>query len=131
MNSAFTGIGAISMFTEDLEASKAFYADVFGLSPIFEGETSVVFQFGELVLNVLKTEEAHGLIAPAKVAGPDAGVRMQFTVEVDDVDAVCAELAGKGVSLINGPVDQPWGRRTACFADPSGHNWEVAQILEG
>jgi catechol 2,3-dioxygenase-like lactoylglutathione lyase family enzyme len=131
MNAAFTGIGAISMFTEDLAAAKAFYTDVFGLKPLFEDENAVGFEFGGVVLNFLKTEEAHGLIAPAKVASPDAGARTQFTIEVDDVDAVCVELTGKGVSLINGPVDQPWGRRTACFADPSGHNWEVAQMIAG
>jgi len=34
-----------------------------------------------------------------------------------------------GVTLLNGPVDRPWGRRTAAFADPSGNVWEVAQIL--
>src|SRR5690606_36576296 len=109
MNSAFSGIGAISMFTEDLAASRAFYADVLGLEQVFETENSVVFQLGELVLNILDVSEAHGLIAPAKVATPGAGVRMQFTFEVDDVDAVCEMLARKGVALINGPVDQPWG----------------------
>ncbi len=131
MNAAFTGIGAISMFTEDLAATKTFYMDVFGLKPLFEDENAVGFEFGGVVLNMLKTEEARGLIAPAKVASPDAGARVQFTIEVDDVDAVCFELASQGVALINGPVDQPWGRRTACFADPSGHNWEVAQVIAG
>lgn len=131
MKAAFRGIGAISMFTEDLAASRAFYADVLDLEQVFETENSVVFQLGELVLNLLDVSEAHGLIAPARVAGPEAGVRVQFTIEVPDVDAVCEMLASKGVALINGPVDQPWGRRTACFADPAGHNWEVAQILEG
>ncbi|MET0609013.1 MAG: VOC family protein, partial [Gaiellaceae bacterium] len=25
-----------------------------------------------------------------------------------------------------GPIDRPWGLRTAAFADPDGHVWEVA-----
>jgi uncharacterized glyoxalase superfamily protein PhnB len=33
--------------------------------------------------------------------------------------------------LLNGPIDRPWGRRTAAFADPAGHLWEVAQELAG
>jgi uncharacterized glyoxalase superfamily protein PhnB len=49
---------------------------------------------------------------------------------VDDTDAVCAELARHGVELVNGPIDREWGVRTACFADPAGHLWEVAQALE-
>ncbi len=49
-----------------------------------------------------------------------------FTIEVDDVDAVCARLADRGVELLNGPMDRPWGIRTASFRDPGGHIWEIA-----
>lgn len=50
---------------------------------------------------------------------------------MDDVDAVCAELTGHGVELLNGPVNRPWGVRTASFTDPGGHIWEIAQDLPG
>ena len=33
----------------------------------------------------------------------------------------------RGVELLNGPLDREWGVRTAAFADPDGHVWEVAQ----
>ena len=45
------------------------------------------------------------------------------------MDAVCAELARRGVQLLNGPMDRPWGIRTASFTDPAGHIWEIAQDL--
>ncbi|MGI8761348.1 MAG: VOC family protein [Jatrophihabitantaceae bacterium] len=61
------------------------------------------------------------------VAPPDAGSRFQLTIEVPDVDAVCATLAARGVELLNGPIDRPWGVRTASFRDPGGHIWEIAQ----
>jgi lactoylglutathione lyase len=32
--------------------------------------------------------------------------RIQFTIEVEDDDSVCAELAARGVTLINGPMDR-------------------------
>jgi lactoylglutathione lyase len=35
-------------------------------------------------------------------------------------------LADSGIQLLNGPVDRAWGLRTAAFADPDGHVWEVA-----
>jgi catechol 2,3-dioxygenase-like lactoylglutathione lyase family enzyme len=63
---------------------------------------------------------------PAKVAGPDAGSQFQFTIDIDDVDAMCAELAQRGVELLNGPIDRPWGIRTASFRDPAGHILEIA-----
>jgi uncharacterized glyoxalase superfamily protein PhnB len=66
------------------------------------------------------------LIAPAVLAPPDAGYRSQLTVHVADVDAVCARLAARGVPLLNGPMDRPWGVRTASFVDPGGHIWEIA-----
>jgi uncharacterized glyoxalase superfamily protein PhnB len=38
-------------------------------------------------------------------------------------------LRGRGVEFLNGPQDRPWGQRTAAFADPDGHVWEIAQEL--
>ena len=32
-------------------------------------------------------------------------------------------------ALVDGPMDRPWGIRTAAFADPGGHIWEIAQTL--
>lgn len=119
-------IGAITLFVEDLPATKRFYQDVFALPVAFEDDASAVFKFDNTMINLLQTEEAPELIRPAPVAAPDAGARMQFTIQVDDVDAVCAELARRGVELLNGPMDRPWGIRTASFRDPGGHIWEIA-----
>ena len=119
-------IMAVTLFTEDLGRSKEFYTGVFGLPVHYEDEDSAVFLFGETMVNVLRVSNAPELIEPAPVGGPDAGARSQFTIWADDVDAVCDELAKRGVTLINGPMNRPWGIRTACFADPSGHLWEIA-----
>jgi catechol 2,3-dioxygenase-like lactoylglutathione lyase family enzyme len=126
---ALDGLGAITLFTEDLARTAAFYRDVFGLELLFEDDTSAAFRFGATVINVLRADAAHELVEPAPVGGPDAGRRMQLTVWVEDTDAVCARLHEHGVTLLNGPVDRPWGKRTAAFADPGGHVWEVAQDL--
>jgi catechol 2,3-dioxygenase-like lactoylglutathione lyase family enzyme len=119
----------ITLFTEDLAEAKRFYQDVFGLPLEWEDPDSAVFRFGNVGINLLATSAADELIAPAAVASPDAGSRLQFTIEVDDVDATCAELASRGVKLLNGPMNRPWGIRTASFTDPGGHIWEVAGPL--
>jgi catechol 2,3-dioxygenase-like lactoylglutathione lyase family enzyme len=121
------GIGAITLFVEDLQATKQFYLDVFGLPLVFQDEDSAVFKFGSTLVNLLKTTAARELIDPAGVADREAGSRFQFTIEVDDVDAMCAELTSRGVQLLNGPMDRPWGVRTASFRDPGGHIWEIAK----
>jgi lactoylglutathione lyase len=96
-------ISAITLFVEDLDAAKTFYREVFGLPVAFEDSESAVFKFKNTLINLLRS------------------------TEVDDVDAMCAELTSRGVELLNGPMDRPWGVRTACFKDPAGHIWEIAK----
>ncbi len=72
-------------------------------------------------------QELMAVVAPAEVAGRGEGARFVFTIEVDDVDGMCAELAARGVTLLNGPMDRPWGVRTASFVDPAGYIWEIAK----
>jgi len=126
---ALRNIGAITLFVENLAATQAFYADALRLSCVFEDDNSAVFDLGNTVINLLDVREAPELISPGRVAGPAGGARCQFTIWVEDADAICAELRSRGVSLLNGPQDRPWGQRTAAFADPAGHVWEVAQHL--
>jgi catechol 2,3-dioxygenase-like lactoylglutathione lyase family enzyme len=127
MDSWPSAISAITVFAEDLPATKAFYEKAFGLPIHYEDDASAVFNFGNTLINVLAASEAVGLIAPARVGAPDAGARAQFTITVDDVDAMCTELTARGVELLNGPMDRPWGIRTAAFRDPAGHIWEIAK----
>jgi len=120
-------ITAVTLFEEDLEEAKRFYREVFDLPVHYEDDASAVFLFGGTMINLLRASSAPGLVGPAPVADPEAGVRYQFTLGVDDVDATCARLAERGVELLNGPVDRPWGIRTASFRDPGGHVWEIAR----
>jgi catechol 2,3-dioxygenase-like lactoylglutathione lyase family enzyme len=122
-------IFAITVFAENLAATRQFYQDVFELPVHFEDDVSAVFDFGNIIVNLLDAGEGPGLIGPAEVASPESGARMQLTIPVDDVDVVCARLAEKGIPLLNGPMDRPWGIRTATFRDPAGTVWEIAADL--
>jgi catechol 2,3-dioxygenase-like lactoylglutathione lyase family enzyme len=119
-------IAAITLFVDDLAAGKEFYQRVFDLPVVFEDEDSAVFAFGSTLINLLAAPAARELIEPAVVAPREGGSRFQLTINVEDVDATCAELAKRGVALLNGPIDRPWGVRTASFVDPGGHIWEIA-----
>ena len=120
-------IRAVTLFAEDLAAVRAFYEDVFDLPLFFEDKNSAVFKFGDTLINLLDVKAAPELIDPATVVDPDAGHRFVFTLGVEDVDAMAAELVARGVTLLNGPMDRPWGIRTASFIDPAGVIWEIAQ----
>ncbi len=121
-----TAIGAITLFVEDVAAAREFYRHVFGLPVLFEDDDSAVFKFGATLVNLLTAAAARELIEPAVVAPRAGGSRLQLTIPVEDVDATCADLAKRGVALLNGPIDRPWGARTASFVDPGGHIWEIA-----
>jgi lactoylglutathione lyase len=108
MSWAHKRIDWITLFSADLERSKAFYQDVLDLPVIYEDENSAVFKLENTGINLLRTSEAYDLVAPASVAAPDSGSRALFTIDVDDVDAVCAELAARGVALVNGPLRRSW-----------------------
>ena len=129
MSASLKSVGAITLFVEDPRRSEAFYAEVFDLPVIWQDDDSAVFQFENTIVNLLKLPAARELIEPGAVADREAGSRFQLTIWVDDADAVSAELATRGVELVNGPMNREWGVRTASFADPDGHIWEIAQKL--
>jgi len=126
VSESLKSVGAITMFVDDPKRSKEFYERVFEVSPVFEDENSVTFEFEKLIVNLLAERAAPELIEPTPVAGRETGERFQLTIWVEDADAVVEQLRSAGVELLNGPIDRPWGLRTAAFADPDGHVWEVA-----
>jgi catechol 2,3-dioxygenase-like lactoylglutathione lyase family enzyme len=119
-------IGAITLFVEDLDRSSAFYQEIFDLELAFSDDTACMFRLVNTLLFLTRSSEAPNMIGPAVAGAPGNGPRHVFAIIVDDVDAVCAEITGKGIALLNGPDDRSWGMRTANFQDPDGYVWEIA-----
>ncbi|MGH3205857.1 MAG: VOC family protein [Streptosporangiaceae bacterium] len=120
-------IKAMNLVVGDLERSKRFYRDAFGLLPLDEEEDLAVFGFGNMYV-ALRKDPAHQPPGPEVLALAHQGLG-QFSIWVEDVDAVRAELDEHGVTLISGPADRYWGMRTITFADPDGYIWQIAQDL--
>jgi len=129
MIAALDALEVITLFVEDVARSKAFYGGAFTHEIVYEDAVCSIMKFGSLAINLLNVSEAPGLVAPARVAPQGVGARALYTIKVADADAVCAELRRRGYALLNGPLDRPWGRRTAAFSDPDGNVWEIAQEL--
>jgi catechol 2,3-dioxygenase-like lactoylglutathione lyase family enzyme len=125
-----TGVDAITLFVEDLDVTKRWYQAVFAKPPIFEDPNSVVFAIGGSVVNLLHVSAVPELIEPAAAALRTDGSGVVLTLAVDDVDAMATELVRRGAQLLNGPMDRPWGIRTASFRDPDGHIWEIARKID-
>jgi catechol 2,3-dioxygenase-like lactoylglutathione lyase family enzyme len=124
-----TSLGAITLFVDDISRAKSFYQAVFQLSPVYEDENSAAFQFENTIVNLLARPAAHELVSPNAVADGGGGASFQLTIWVEDTDSLVHDLRSRGVELLNGPIDRPWGLRTAAFSDPDGHIWEIAQGL--
>jgi catechol 2,3-dioxygenase-like lactoylglutathione lyase family enzyme len=129
MISNLNQIECITAFISDLNKARDFYVGIFGLKIIYEDPNCIVVKFENILLNLLKMSEAPELVTPQKIGQLSDGPHMMFTIKVADVDAICAQLKQHGIALLNGPMNRPWGRRTAAFSDPFGNAWEVAQEL--
>ena len=121
-------IGAVNLIVGDLERSKAFYRDVFGLPVEFEDESAVMFRLGETYLFLQRGTAHQDAPSTDALSMAQTGVG-QFVIFVDDVDAVGAELDQAQVAIISGPADRAWGMRTLTLADPGGYTWEITQEL--
>jgi catechol 2,3-dioxygenase-like lactoylglutathione lyase family enzyme len=120
-------IGAMTLFVPDLDRAREFYQEVFGLDAQPMGDDTVMLRFKDMAVFLRQAASAaEPLPEILDEARNGAG---QFAIIVDDVDAVCSELAGRGVMLLSGLADRPWGMRTVTFADPGGHIWEIAQEI--
>ena len=117
---------AITLVAHDLAASTEFYGEKLGLQQVFSDDVSAVYVCGKTMINVLAGSAAVELVEPASVSSFGSGVGAVYTLRVADVDAAAAALEAAGVKLLSGPIDRPWGVRTASFQDPSGHTWELA-----
>ncbi len=134
MSLSLLKLNVITLFTEDLAETKAFYQDVLGLEVLGEEANefgpSVIFKLGDIMINLAHVTAGPDFGAPGAVAARGEGSRVVLPVRVADVDKACAELARLGVPLLDEPRDRPWGIRCASFADPAGHIWEIAADID-
>ncbi|MFM5905887.1 MAG: VOC family protein [Micrococcales bacterium] len=117
---------ALTLVVRDLATSAEFYGSKLGLAQIFSDEVSAVFRCGRTMINLLLASAATELVEPASLSNPNAGVGAVYTLVAANIDAVAKELIAGGITLLNGPIDRPWGVRTVSFQDPDGHTWEFA-----
>jgi len=128
----FHKIMATELLVRDLDKCTAFYRDTLGLQ-VRESEStpdSVSFQIENVYFFLLEVSAAARMIseAPLKLK-IEGGPRVLMAAGVEDVDAAYETLKARGVTFLRPPTDQPWGLRTAYFADPEGNLWEINQSI--
>jgi lactoylglutathione lyase len=118
-------LGHVILYVTDLAVSVAFYRDAVGLEHRFTEAGYAEFGTGATRFALYERRRAEWLTGNPVVPGP-AG---EIVLLVEDVDAIAAALRGRGLPLLSGPADRPWGHRTVHVADPDGFVVEFAQEI--
>lgn len=117
------GIDYTVIFARQMAAMREFYGTTLGfplhreLSPQW-----VEFRVGS---NLLALTERGGRFDDP---GPPVGslsLQLAFRVAPAEVAGCAAALKERGVSIVSGPTDQPFGHRTLFFRDPDGNVLEI------
>lgn len=108
----------------DLQASVAFYKEVFGLRVVADFGANVTLT-GGLSLQTLDTWEAFIGKEQVVFGGNDAEVYF----EEDDFEAFLKKLEGAEVRYVHPPLEQSWGQRTVRLYDPDGHVLEIGENM--
>ncbi|HYJ24643.1 MAG TPA: VOC family protein [Acidimicrobiia bacterium] len=103
--------------TPDLARALGFYEELLG--------GTVIYRFpddGDARYVGLDLGSSHlGIGAEPDLDAESATQRFALWVYVNDCDALIETSRAAGVTILEEPVDQPWGERVARVADPDGN----------
>ncbi|SDE53762.1 hypothetical protein SAMN05660485_00996 [Blastococcus fimeti] len=112
------------LVTADIARMARFYTGLF--------EAEVVERYPDdgplFYLGLRVGDSPLGLSADSDVS-PGTPGRILLSIEVPDVEAALARVAGLGGDAGSGATDMPWGQRVAHVRDPDGNALNLTQQL--
>lgn len=131
-------ITLLTLGVDDLERALRFYRDGLGLPT--RGIVGTEFEHGAVAFFELQS----GLklaVWPRKSLAHDTGITQtapsatEFSIghnvgSREEVDAIMAQAARAGATIVKPAGDAFWGGYSGYFQDPDGHVWEVAWARE-
>ena len=117
------GIDYTVIFARNMQRMREFYGSTMGF-PLHKelGPQWVEFRVGSNILAL--TERGLVFDDPSPPVGV-LSLQLAFRVSPDEVASCASMLTERGVAIISGPTDQPWGHRTLFFRDPDGNVLEI------
>jgi catechol 2,3-dioxygenase-like lactoylglutathione lyase family enzyme len=120
-------LSLVTLGVADLERARRFYEEGLGWRCGNNHPEVVFYQLGGMVLALWGRD---ALAQDADLPGPGSGfggIALAYNARTrEEVDAVLAEAAAAGATILKPAEDAPWGGYSGYFADPDGHPWEVA-----
>lgn len=108
-------IGAVRIFTADMDSARKFYREKMGLTLLHHDDETAIFDTGQAKLIVEAADPS--TVEEAELIGRFTG----FSFTVDSVAEWFSTLRAKGVSFDGFPETQEWGGALAFFYDPDGN----------
>jgi predicted enzyme related to lactoylglutathione lyase len=112
-----SGLNFVVLHVPDVAAAKTFFTEKLGME--IDNEQPGFVQFKA------PNGGASFALTPQDPAAPLQEVELWWFV--DDVDAEHARLVAQGVSIVQPPKDEPFGR-TLAYQDPAGHVLFLLQL---
>ncbi|MDT4984941.1 MAG: hypothetical protein QOF95_2431 [Pseudonocardiales bacterium] len=106
----------------DADEAKAFYTEKAGFTADHDHQVSPELRFIQLT----PPGSACSIVIGDGISKSPPGSLQGLQLVVSDVEAVHAELTGRGVE-VSEIQDFPWGR-FVFFSDPDGNGWAVQEV---
>ena len=111
------------IFARQMPVMREFYGETLAFPLHRElGPKWVEYRVGSSLLAL--TERGLVFDDPAPPIGV-LSMQLAFRVAPGEVATCASTLKARGVNIISGPTDQPWGHRTLFFRDPDGNVLEI------
>ena len=116
----------VLLVVEDIEVSKAFYRELFGLQVLTDFGRNVILTEGLVLQEKALWEE---FVEREVIPGGNA---MELYFEENNLDAFVEKLEASSyeIQYINHLMEHDWGQRVVRFYDPDMHVIEVGESLE-
>ena len=118
-------IGVATFAVKDLAASRRFYVDGMGWTPVFDDNDVIFFQMNGFVF-ALFARDSYLKDSHLTEAGTGASNLALMANDNAEADQIFAAAVKAGAKALKKPEKTFWGGYSGYFADFDGHVWEVA-----
>lgn len=119
-------LSIVTLTVADLDASRAFYREVFGWSELEPAADTIAFyQLPGLQFALYPLEGMAG--EHSGRSGSPQGFTLAYNLNSrSEVDAVYADVVERGARSLKEPEEVFWGGYSCYVAGPDGEQWEIA-----
>ncbi|MEU5688648.1 extradiol dioxygenase [Streptomyces venezuelae] len=124
-------LAQVRLLVADFPACYRFYGEVLGLKPQSGAQDGPYEKFSPAVGSAGIALQDRAMMAGllGELADAATGHRSLVVLRVDDLDAYCADIVGRGAVLAHGPAPVTERMRVAYLKDPEGNLVELQEWL--